>query len=314
MALAARPETSPSAEPRTGCPVCGNPIHPIAGKCKHCKTDLVKLRRQAHAAAQAQAQAVAQAPAAPLPWPPVRAAASAPVARAPQVAVPPAVPPPVVMPTIVDEPAVASRSRWSQIWPIAVAIIAAIAIIVCVVLLIGGNKSAGAVPDGEKIKPPPAADNMNTNPLSQADPWNGAPPPSSGNTNPGGPAVPAPAPVPAPPPPAAPSAGGPTPRAEEFVGAMYTAVCKRLDACGTGGPDLKATCDVLATSVQNMDSMTHDQFASGACTYHVTRAERCLRAIEQMPCGQGGSFDVTAMTTLVAGMGDCANAVECTGP
>lgn len=102
------------------------------------------------------------------------------------------------------------------------------------------------------------------------------------------------------------------------MSAMYGAVCKRLEACGAGGADLKAACDLLATSVQNMDSMTRDRFAAGDCTYHTNRADRCLRAIEQMPCGQGslggGSVDLSSMSLLVAGMTDCASAIECTGP
>ncbi len=31
-------------EARVPCPQCGGPIHPIAGRCKHCKTDLVAMR------------------------------------------------------------------------------------------------------------------------------------------------------------------------------------------------------------------------------------------------------------------------------
>lgn len=29
---------------RVPCPVCGGAIHPVAGRCKHCKTDLVARR------------------------------------------------------------------------------------------------------------------------------------------------------------------------------------------------------------------------------------------------------------------------------
>ena len=31
-------------EARIPCPVCGGAIHPVAGRCKHCKTDLAALR------------------------------------------------------------------------------------------------------------------------------------------------------------------------------------------------------------------------------------------------------------------------------
>lgn len=31
-------------EARIPCPICRGPIHPVAGRCKHCKTDLVAVR------------------------------------------------------------------------------------------------------------------------------------------------------------------------------------------------------------------------------------------------------------------------------
>ena len=31
-------------EARVPCPVCRGPIHPVAGRCKHCKTDLAAMR------------------------------------------------------------------------------------------------------------------------------------------------------------------------------------------------------------------------------------------------------------------------------
>ncbi len=40
-------------EDRIPCPLCGGLVHPVAGRCKHCKGDLVALRTgkpQAHAA------------------------------------------------------------------------------------------------------------------------------------------------------------------------------------------------------------------------------------------------------------------------
>jgi hypothetical protein len=312
MAMAVRSETSHAAEPRTGCPVCGQPIHPIAGKCKHCKSDLVKLRRQHHAQHQQQLQQVA-APS-PLPWPPQARAAAPRVVPSPapglQVA-PPAVPAPVALPAFAaDEPAIAAPSRWSKIWPIAVAVIAAIAIVVCVVLLVSGGKSAAAGHDGEKIPPPPAADHMNTDPLSQADPWGGAPPPGAPSAG----AAPAPpAPAPAPPPPAPPGHTG-TPKGEEFMSAMYESLCKRLTSCGPNADDLKAACDQMLSMVKNVDAVTRDRLAAGECTYHTSRAARCLEAIQQVPCAQaqGGAMDLSVLSTMAEGMTDCASALECT--
>ena len=46
MAVAARPGPS---DARVPCPLCGGLIHPIAGKCKHCKADLTAHRALTYA-------------------------------------------------------------------------------------------------------------------------------------------------------------------------------------------------------------------------------------------------------------------------
>ncbi len=71
MAAAVRPNP---ADLRIPCPICRGPIHPIAGRCKHCKTDLSGLRgaRPAAMAAlpalQATVMRIAAAPTAPDPY------------------------------------------------------------------------------------------------------------------------------------------------------------------------------------------------------------------------------------------------------
>jgi hypothetical protein len=89
MAVPARP-ASP-ADARVACPTCGGLIHPVAGRCKHCKTDLSAAhatRLARHAAPQvaalpalggaaAAAAAPAPGPAAPSsPWAPPQAGAA----------------------------------------------------------------------------------------------------------------------------------------------------------------------------------------------------------------------------------------------
>src|SRR5215467_11037283 len=44
MAAAARPGPPEARDARVPCPLCGGLIHPIAGKCKHCKADLSAYR------------------------------------------------------------------------------------------------------------------------------------------------------------------------------------------------------------------------------------------------------------------------------
>src|SRR5262245_32516628 len=38
--------------PHQACPSCGNPVHPVAGRCRHCQVDLVGLRSKARRAAR----------------------------------------------------------------------------------------------------------------------------------------------------------------------------------------------------------------------------------------------------------------------
>jgi hypothetical protein len=59
----------------TWCPVCRGEIHAIAGRCKHCKADLVELRERAARAARAHAMgAVVPPPRPPMPAAPVQPA------------------------------------------------------------------------------------------------------------------------------------------------------------------------------------------------------------------------------------------------
>jgi hypothetical protein len=53
----------------TSCPICRGEIHAIAGRCKHCKSDLVDLRERASRIARAQAMG-ATVPPAPYPLAP----------------------------------------------------------------------------------------------------------------------------------------------------------------------------------------------------------------------------------------------------
>src|SRR5690242_19493248 len=63
MALAGPPGGAPR-DPVSGrlpCPLCGGLIHPVAGRCKHCKQDLV-AHRGARPAAAAPLPAILGAP------------------------------------------------------------------------------------------------------------------------------------------------------------------------------------------------------------------------------------------------------------
>ncbi|HTJ44608.1 MAG TPA: hypothetical protein VL463_21030 [Kofleriaceae bacterium] len=318
MALAARS----SAEPRTACPVCGGSIHPIAGKCKHCKTDLVKLRRQ-------QQGAAGTPPPARLPYggaigQPARAP-TAPVvpingnAHSAPVPMPMPMPAPVIIapPVAATDPYVMSlptpRGTWSRSWPIVVAVIAAAAIVVSVILLLtGGDKQHKT----ERALPPPAPDRMNTDPIP-TDPWQGATPPggglgsNSGNTQPIDPTDPTPTPV-VPPTPVAPTQPAPitsAPPPEKFSSATFEAICTRLASCGLD-PSAKQICDDLQNAANQFgDNDTKDCVANGQCTYDRDKAVQCLNAINSLPCGQGQA-DIGTISTAMSGIAACTDALS----
>jgi len=303
MALAAR---SP-AEPRTACPVCGGAIHPIAGKCKHCKTDLVKLRRQ-H-------QAAAGTPAPPQPGRPYSApprATTAPVngnhgaAPTPIIIAPPIATPD---PHLVSLPPTSRRGAWSRTWPIVVAVIAAAAIVISVILLLTGD---GRHHDSgtQRVVPPPAPDRMNTDPLPDpTDPWQGAPG-AAPNSAPGA-APSAPNNAPAAPAPPTPPAASAVPAPEKWNTVAFEAMCQRFSTCGHTDPQLRNVCNDLSAAVTFSDDETLQRIARGECTYDRTKAASCLASIERFPCPQQGTADLAALSQSLTGLTDCAEALAC---
>lgn len=155
MAAAARPPGVSDA--RVACPLCGGQIHPIAGRCKHCKQDLA-----AHRGARPQA-------ASPLP-------ALAGTGNAAPVPVPAAESQPILPPrptgrqiTAQPEP----RRLWRS-WPVYVIILAGIAIVGAVGVMVWPTSSRA---DKHVLTPPPAPERMDTNPMppqapkADNDPW-----------------------------------------------------------------------------------------------------------------------------------------------
>jgi hypothetical protein len=178
MAVARTP--SPS-DGRVPCPQCGGFVHPIAGRCKHCKADLAAHRaaRPAAAAALPALRAVHEAPqpapAPPSPYAPVPAAAETQVVRPPVVAVP--MPAEESRPILPQRPtgrmeAATQKRSLLRNWPVIVIVLASLAIATAVVLMV--YPPAGtAKADSRRLAPPPAPERMDTNPL----------PPPSGNGN-----------------------------------------------------------------------------------------------------------------------------------
>src|SRR4029079_13200929 len=159
MAVAARPGPS---DARVPCPLCGGLIHPIAGKCKHCKADLTGY----HAARPAASE--------PLPalHKPARnghnpqiAEANGHPAHAPIAsAVSPADAQPVLppRPTAHSHPAQPAPSAWRS-WPVLVIVVAMVAIIAAVVLMMWPESSARGSGRGKRaLQTPPAPERLPT--------------------------------------------------------------------------------------------------------------------------------------------------------
>ncbi|HEX7837845.1 MAG TPA: hypothetical protein VF469_10310, partial [Kofleriaceae bacterium] len=173
---------------RVPCPLCGGLLHPVAGKCKHCKADLAAYRT-VRPAANAPLPALSQ-PAQPVnsqhmhapdvqpaPVPPVAPAAVGLVGYdAAQPVLPPR--PPGQMHTSQPVP-----SAWRS-WPIFVIVVAMMAIVAAVVLMVWPSHGQGSK---RALQPPPAPERMDTQtppvtpkidapatsqpPQGSADPW-----------------------------------------------------------------------------------------------------------------------------------------------
>jgi hypothetical protein len=316
MATAARP-TSP-ADARVPCPLCGGPVHPIAGRCKHCKQDLTQFRgARPHAAVPLPALVtpvapVAATPSAPVPVPiptPSAPAPSAPTAvpiatLAAQDASQPVLPP---RPTGRSMPAQARGSTWKS-WPVLVIALALVAIVAAVVLMVLPDRNADA---GQSLPPPPAPERMDTSPL----PPHAQAPAMPGPGRPSGPRRHAPTPpdpwndqvTPAPRPidpddlddqlgggtPGGGVGGAPDPTA--FATQMMSHACKRLTSCPGVDPTATTTCAMF------------DRFDTPSAPPTCSAGRRCLASIDQLSCSQVDSGNVmqTAMTIR-----DCMTALS----
>ena len=306
MAAAARPGPPEARDGRIPCPLCGGLIHPIAGKCKHCKADLSAYR--------------AARPAASAPLPALHPGAAptgngqpaAPIAHA--VAMPPAaqaVLPP--RPTARAHTAEPSGSAWRS-WPVVVIVVAMMAIVAAVVLMVwpAGHDRSGK----SALPPPPAPERMDTQTPPVTPPI--APHPAPHASAP----VDPPAGAPGADPPGDPAAqAGPdddpdaddaftTPHAAPGRGrralplntggmlqlAMAARLCRKLVKCGTGDETMKTTCEAIA-------NLPSDPPAG------CPAAERCLHHIDTMGCS--AQPDVLQVGLLLMQFSDCIDATRC---
>jgi hypothetical protein len=321
MAMATRSSRANPSDARIPCPVCGQQIHPVAGRCKHCKTDLVKLReQQGLRAPKVDLTAVGSSPvAAPMPAfapgitrSPDGSGNSPPVtpsngsnghAPVPETFSPPPeiAPPPAFIASYPDAPAHVAPVGAPR-WPLIVVLLAGIAIVVCAyILLFAGEdskpaeakKSSGAMPAPDRMDTMPAPPPVQIPDV--ADPWTQPP-----ITPPPSPPVPPPS-NPSPPTP------GTTPTAEEFMPAVFDVMCEKASQCGLGQAGVEA-CNLLSGS--GVADMYREQVKAGQCTYDEAKASRCLQAVRGLSCsGSGQDLDSAVMAFM--SIADCASALVC---
>jgi hypothetical protein len=332
MATATRSSRANPTDARIPCPVCGQHIHPVAGRCKHCKTDLVKLREQrgvraprldpATLAAAASytpgaspfAPPPTVAPMQPLPLAP---GPGGPVAGGPLPVEPALAGLPDAAPTLVDLPAaygdaaaIAPQSTWSRRWPVLVVALAGAAILLCAYLLLFANGDGGATTPTTLPRPAgamPAPDRMDTSPARPV------PVPTPRGQAPSTPTDPWGSPDDPPPPdlddPLARGGSGPrsAPTAEQFPLALMDTVCDRLNSCNLD--DLLGGVDVCPLLRLDGEARAADVRA-GKCTYDPDRARKCLDAVSRIQC-DGSISDIDGMARMLADGPECLQALVC---
>jgi hypothetical protein len=308
MAVAARPGPS---DARVPCPLCGGLVHPVAGKCKHCKADLTAYR--------------AARPAASAPLPPLQAHGANGHSNGAHAAThgPIAVAAPEVQPVLPPRPTARSRtaepggSTWRS-WPVLVIVLAMGAIVVAVVLMVW---PVGASEPGKRtLQPPPAPERMLTDPDVKPPPPpraqpGGAPDPWSSQHAPA-PAVPVPAPS-APDPdaddqdvdalqdpfaPADPSAARQRLRLNPrgaLANLMLVRMCRKLIACRIDDPVAGDVCDQIVQPQPPPAPPT-------TCP----AAQRCLQHIDDMAC-DNQSTSLSSIGKLLTQVEDCTEAASC---
>ena len=319
MAAPARPPGLGDA--RVPCPLCGGLIHPVAGRCKHCKEDLSQFRAgrpQAAATLPAlngspiMAPATLHTPPAPTGYMPTNGTngqattttAAAPIAIQAREGSQPILPPRQTGSWRADQKP--ASSLWRS-WPILVIGVAVLAIVTAVVIMVLPQDKKSS---GKKIgTPPPAPERMDvdpTNPKSSQlnppkpdDPW-------ADDQNTPSPAPHAQPQAPMTPDPLTPdpntdpndlfgSLGGGTGGSAVMMAAMDK-MCTKLKTCGDADPSISAVCDQFSTF---KNALPQVPTSCGA-------AQKCLQAIDKFSCTAGDAVNVMVAVYAIQ---DCKDAI-----
>lgn len=305
--MAAVAKNPTPSDGRIPCAQCGGLVHPIAGRCKHCKADLAEARGARPAAAAAlpalagsgTARPPVKADATPVPKKPGPAKAVAAAADVTDQILPPR--------ESARMPVQKSGGSLLKNWPVLVIILAGIAIAAAVVLMMWPPASTAKA--DTRLPPPPAPERMDTNPMppkgsmitppsapsapSGIDPW--AKPDDLSQIDPADPTID----------PLRPNPGVPSIQSNPFTGgnaglivSVVEHACTRLAACGD--PQIGATC---ATATQMMKAFGAPPAPTCAA------AQRCLARIDQMDCNT--TLDSAGLLSLYSAYDDCSDAMRC---
>lgn len=316
------------ADVRVSCPACGGPIHPIAGRCKHCRTDLVAVRGGATGAQGTMIQLGQMTKLPASSTAPIGSAAPAPLAGGLPMPLAGGLPMPLAVPAVPAFKPAAPRGQWGKRWPLWVAAIAAVAIIASVAVLF---LSDGGKQTRKRRSLGPAPDRMQTDDLP-TDPWARGSGGSGGSGAGSADSQRGPITPPAVVPDIAPSDDEPTPleddsddepdgvfggvaggvsggsvdlaKPEQFFLQAVEVTCKRLSACW-GDTNATALCDQARNMVQQQSSA-----AAMLCpSIDRTAATQCLDQLAALPCpDQSASMDEVA--TMAYALDPCTRACE----
>ncbi len=299
------------------CLECGEPVHPVAGRCKHCRADLALLRTEAKAAEKRASAAARAAVATPL-----RVSTAAERDRAGE---------PTLQPRNASARASTKSSSFSSTRRLALAVAA--------VLLVGvvGGVVAQQVYARGKAGPDaaPAVRHAAADPTSNGahDPgdspgsrrWNpfGLPPtsrdpdpldPFAGDPadplggggldpfsflNPRGPSARKPR-----------ALAGPLPDVSDvqrFVPGMVEVACDKLAQCGLVDDAMVEMCKMLASGLQDFEVIERVQ--RGECRYDAGAARECLQAVGGMTCDS--AVDPGQLLALADQVASCSRTLDC---
>jgi len=282
---------------RVACPFCGGPIHPVAGRCKHCKQDL-NATRAARPAAQAPLPALINGHA-PSRYANGHATIASTYINPMAVATP--VLEPGNVPILPPRPtgrsvAVAASSSPLRSWPVVVIGVAAVAIIAAVAIMVWPPaKPDRTSHDQHELQPPPAPEHMETDPLppSQPDPsarHSQAEPPAPRHT---------PDPLPVQPTPGNIDPQNPFGNAPgglsglslngvagaDMMMAVMGHACARLKSCPDADESVRDMCDMFSS------------YSRTAKTPDCDAAKQCLEMIDKLDCSAAAT-PAALMTTI----------------